>query len=396
VSLRNHYTGRIAPDVRTARERLAALRREQVRLHDAVPEVMVMEELPEPRPAYILKRGEYALRGEEVGAGTPGILPAFPAGLPRNRLGLARWSTSPSNPLTARVAVNRLWQQMFERGLVETSDNFGSTGAVPTHPELLDWLAVTFVEDGWDTKALLREIALSATYRQSSRADEALRTRDPQNLLLARAPARRLTAEMLRDQALFAAGLLVEKRGGPPVKPYQPPGLWEEIAMGRPKYEQGTGEDLYRRSLYTFLKRTVPPPSMTTFDATDRATCTVRRQATSTPLQALVLLNDPQQLEAARFLGARMLTEAGAKPAEQVAHGFRLLAGRAPTLAETGVLVRALAEQEAVFAEHPAEADALLAIGESRVAAPLPPSRLAAATMVASLLLNHDEVVFRR
>jgi hypothetical protein len=166
--------------------------------------------------------------------------------------------------------------------------------------------------------------------------------------------------------------------------------------MGRPKYEQGTGEDLYRRSLYTFLKRTVPPPSMTTFDATDRATCTVRRQATSTPLQALVLLNDPQQLEAARFLGARMLTETGAEPADQVAHGFRLLAGRAPTPAETGVLVRALAEQEAVFAEHPAEADALLAIGESRVTAPLPPTRLAAATMVASLLLNHDEVVFRR
>ena len=245
-------------------------------------------------------------------------------------------------------------------------------------------------------KRFLREIALSATYRQSSRASDALRARDPQNLLLARAPARRLTAEMLRDQALFASGLLVEKLGGPPVKPYQPPGLWEEIAMGKPMYEQGSGEDLYRRSLYTFLKRTVPPPAMMTFDASDRSNCTVRRQATSTPLQALVLLNDPQQLEAARLIGARMLGEGGDDSGTQVAHAFRLLTGRAPTNVETNTLAQALAEQEQIFAGNPADAEALLAIGEARIDPRLPPTRLAAATMVASMLLNHDETVMRR
>jgi len=396
TALRDHYERTSARGLRFALDQLAALRREVVRRYDAIPEVMVMEELPEPRHAHVLLRGGYDERGPLVTADTPAVLPSFPEDLPRNRLGLSRWATSPDNPLTARVAVNRLWQQMFERGIVETSDNFGVTSSVPTHPELLDWLAVEFVERGWDMKAMLREIALSATYRQSSRADPSLRARDPLNLLLARAPARRLTAEMLRDQALVASGLLVEKLGGPPVKPYQPPGLWEEIAMGKPRYEQGTGDDLYRRSLYTFLKRTVPPPSMMTFDAADRANCTVRRQATSTPLQALVLLNDPQLLEAARFIGARMLQEGGTAPREQVAYAFRLVTSRPATEAETSTLVQAFAEQEELFASHPESAADLLALGEKPVTAPLPPARLAAATLVASTLLNHDEAVMRR
>jgi hypothetical protein len=223
-----------------------------------------------------------------------------------------------------------------------------------------------------------------------------LRARDPHNLLLGRSPARRLTAEMMRDQALAISGLLVDKIGGPPVKPYQPPGLWEEIAMGKPKYEQGTGEDLHRRSLYTFLKRTVPPPAMITFDATDRSNCTVRRQATSTPLQALALLNDTQLIEAARFIGERMLKEGGSTPAEQAHFAFRTVTSRAPTPREVVSIEGALLEQEKIFAQDPEAAAKLLSIGEAPADATLPAARLAAATMVASALLNHDETVMRR
>jgi hypothetical protein len=318
------------------------------------------------------------------------------ADLPHNRLGLAKWATSPENPLTARVTVNRLWQMMFERGLVETSDNFGVAGAPPTHPALLDWLAVELVGSGWNVKAMLREMALSATYRQSSHASEALRARDPDNRLLARAPARRLTAEMIRDQALAAGGLLVEHIGGPAVKPYQPPGLWEEIAMGKPHYDQGTGDDLHRRSVYTFLKRTVPPPALITFDASDRSNCTVRRQATSTPLQALALLNDTQLLEAARFIGARMLLEGGSTRAEQARYGFELVTSRPPRDTELSSLMAALAEQETLFTADPNAADKLLTIGEARAPANLPRPQLAAATMLATELLNFDEAVMRR
>jgi hypothetical protein len=394
-TLQEYFFRAVSPEIRDAREELTRRRREQVRLYDAIPEVMVMEELPEPRAVYVLERGSYDQPKERVPAATPGVMPPLPPGAPRNRLGLAQWATSPGNPLTARVAVNRLWQFMFERGLVETSDNFGLTGENPTHPELLDWLAVEFARN-WDIKALLRQIALSATYRQSSQASPESRERDPQNRLLARAPTRRLSAEMLRDQALEVSGLLVDQRGGRPVKPAQPPGLWEEIAMGKPTYVPGTGEELHRRSLYTFIKRTVPPPAMITFDATDRANCTVRRQATSTPLQALVLLNDVQFFEAAKFLGARVLREGGALPAEQVAFAFRLVTNRPPTERETATLVRLLAEQEERFAADPAAAAQLLAVGEPLAPSSLPASRLAAATLMASALLNHDEAVMRR
>lgn len=397
AALKVHYLRTADPGVQTALANLATARRAWVGDYDRVQDVMVMEELPQPRAAHILKRGNYDQPGEPVTAATPAVFAALRPDAPRNRLGLAQWSTDPANPLTARVAVNRLWQMLFERGLVETSDNFGLTGSTPSHPGLLDWLAVELVARKWDMKMLLRELVLSATYRQSSRATPEQRARDPQNLLLARAPARRLTAEMLRDQALAASGLLVEKLGGPPVKPYQPPGLWEEIAMGKPKYEQSKGDDLHRRSLYTFLKRTVPPPSMITFDATDRSNCTVRRQATSTPLQALALLNDVQLLEAARFVGARMIREGGATSATQVNYGFRLVTGRTPTPGEIAALEAGLLEQEAIFAAEPAEATKLLTIGETRVSGdPLPPAKLAAATMIASALLNHDEAVMRR
>jgi hypothetical protein len=384
------------PAVREAAAALATARRAWVKTYDAVQDIMVMEELPQPKRAFVLERGDYDRRGVEVQADTPHVLPPMVQGLPRNRLGLAQWATAPENPLTARVAVNRFWQMLFERGLVESTDNFGLAGTPPSHPELLDALAAEFVRSGWDVKGLLRTIVLSQTYRQSSRAGAELRARDPQNLLLARAPARRLTAEMIRDQALAASGLLVEKIGGPAVKPYQPPGLWEEIAMGKPKYEQSKGEGLHRRSLYTFWKRTVPPPAMMTFDATERAVCTVKRQATSTPLQALALLNDTQLLEAARFVGARVLREGGEAPAARVRFAFRLATGRTPNAREVEALEAAWREQEEIFVTDAAGAERVLAVGETKVGGEFPPAQLAAATMVASLLLNHDEAVMRR
>src|SRR6266480_2552478 len=260
-ALLDYYLANVYPPAKQFFADLTALRREQSRLINPIAEIMAMEELPQPKPAYILKRGAYDAPDEPVSADTPKVLPPFPAVAPRNRLGLAQWLLSPENPLMARVTANRAWQMMFGRGIVETSDNFGAQGAVPTHPKLLDWLANDFMASGWNYKALLKRMAMSAAYRQSSKASSELLARDPDNKWLARSPARRLTAEMLRDEALAASGLLAEKIGGPSVKPYQPPGLWE-IAMGNPKYDQGHGENLHRRSLYTFWKRTVPPPVM--------------------------------------------------------------------------------------------------------------------------------------
>ncbi|HEX4613499.1 MAG TPA: DUF1553 domain-containing protein, partial [Urbifossiella sp.] len=336
-TLFDYFVSAVHEPSRKAAGELRAARKALTAFVNPIPEIMVMDELPAPKPAFVLTRGAYDAHGERVTAGTPKVMPPFPADAPRNRLGLAHWLTQPDHPLLARVTVNRAWQAMFGHGLVETADNFGTQGARPTHPELLDWLAREFVTSGWDHKKLLRTIALSATYRQSSRAAPDLLARDPHNELLARGPARRLSAEMLRDQALAASGLLVERLGGPSVRPYQPAGLWEELAMGRPRYDQSRGNDLYRRSLYTFWKRTVPPPGMMTLDAADRSNCSVRRQSTSTPLQALVLLNDVQFVEAARFVGQRMLREGGRTPAEQTSWAFRLLTGRRPTDAERAV-----------------------------------------------------------
>ena len=416
-----YYVSAVHEPTRAAAKELRAARKAYTAAINPIPEIMVMEEMPTPKPAFILKRGAYDAHGDAVTADTPKVMPPFPKDVPRNRLGLARWLTDPEHPLLARVTVNRAWQMMFGRGLVETADNFGTQGARPTHPELLDWLARDFVDPGssppsfpgkgagglgsekgfgsstpWDLKRLLKRIAMSATYRQSSKASPDLLARDPQNDLLARGPVKRLTAEMLRDQALSVSGLLVEKIGGPSVKPYQPAGLWEEIAMGRPRYDQGKGVDLYRRSLYTFWKRTVPPPAMATFDAADRSVCSVKRQSTSTPLQALVLLNDVQFVEAARFVGQRMLKEGGKTTAEQAAWGFRLITGRTPTDPERAVLSRLLAEQKSLFEKDPAAAKKLLAVGEKPADTGLPPADLAAATVLATVLFNHDEAVSRR
>jgi hypothetical protein len=358
--------------------------------------MMVMKEMARPKPAFVLKRGGYDARGEQVYANTPAILPPFPSGQPTNRLGLAHWLTAPENPLTARVTVNRAWQMMFGKGIVETSDNFGSQGSQPTHPELLDWLALNFIDTGWDMKRLLKQIALSATYQQSSRADAQAQARDPSNQLLARGPERRLTAEMLRDQALSASGLLVEKLGGPSVKPYQPEGLWEEIAMGRPHYDQGHGDDLHRRSLYTFWKRTVPPPVMITFDSASRNVCTARRQETSTPLQALALLNDTQIIEASRLVSEKMLMQGGKDLDDEIAWAFRVITSRNPRTAEKAILKQLFNEQREIFAANPEAAAKLEKIGEVKNSEGLNAAELAAGTVLAEAIFNHDDAVMRR
>ncbi len=395
ASLFAYYLARVDPASMAARTDLAAARDAERKAVEPIPEAMVMRELSSPKPAYLLERGVYDSHGPEVTADTPGALPAFPAGAPRNRLGLAQWLLDPEHPLTARVTVNRFWQMMFGRGLVETSDNFGLQGTLPSHPTVLDGLARGFIAGGWNVKALLKEIALSHTYRQDSTASPDLFSRDPDNLLLARGPARRLSAEMLRDQALAVSGLLSEKIGGPSVKPYQPAGLWEEIAMGKPKYEPARGPDLYRRSLYTFWKRTVPPPAMVTFDAAERSLCSVRRQSTSTPLQALALLNDVQIVEAARAAAERALKAPG-NDAERVRALFRSITSRWPTAPEVEILQRLLAEQRSLFESDEAAARLLLTNGESPADPLLSPAQLAATTVLAQAILNHDEAVMRR
>ncbi len=383
------------PGVKAAAE-LTAMRKAENDLVTPIPEIMAMQELPSPKPAFVLNRGAYDAPGDPVTANTPAFLPRFPVDAPRNRLGFAKWLLDPGNPLTARVTVNRAWQQMFGAGLVETSDNFGTQGSQPTNQPLLDSLALEFSGPmRWDMKRLLKTIALSATYRQSSRAAPDLLASDPANALLARGPSRRLTAEMLRDQALFASNLLVEHLGGPSVKPYQPDGLWD-VAMGNPTYDQDKGDGLYRRSLYTFWKRTVPPPAMMVFDSADKSNCTVKRQSTSTPLQALTLLNDPQIVEAARFVSQRMLIDGGATLDERIAWGFRLVTGRGANSRELAVLKQLYAEQRDLFAVDPDAMAKLLKVGEKPNNEELDRVELAAGTVLAIALFNHDAAVMRR
>ena len=375
---------------------LTELRKEENTLVMSIAEVMVMNELATPKPAFVLKRGSYDAPLDKVTAATPAFLPPFPSDEPRNRLGLARWITASTNPLTGRVIVNRAWQQMFGRGIVETSENLGTQGAQPSNQDLLDALARAFVDDmHWDMKRLLKSIALSQTYRQSSRASSDLLQRDPDNKLLARQAARRLSAEMLRDQALFDSNLLVEKIGGPSVKPYQPDGLWS-VALGNPHYDQDKGEGLYRRSLYTFTKRSVPPPAMSVFDAADKNICTARRQSTSTPLQALTLLNDIQINEAARFVAQRMLTEAGPTTDNRVAWAFNTITGRQANDRELAILRRLFTEQHDLFTRDPVAADRLLSVGEKPNDKTLDPVDLAAGTVLAVALFNHDAAIMRR
>jgi len=379
------------PDIRQSRERLVQLRREKERLIESFPTTMVMREMPVPRDTFVLIRGEYDKHGAKVTPGVPRSLPPLPGNYPNNRLGLARWLVDPGNPLTARVAVNRYWQMLFGVGLVKTVEDFGSQGEWPTHPELLDFLADEFVRTGWDTKALLKTIVLSATYRQSSKVTRELLQRDPENRLLARGPRIRLSAEMVRDQALFASGLLVEKIGGPSVKPYQPASLWKELADT--VYKPDKGENLYRRSLYTFWKRTVAPPDMIAFDAAGRETCIVRQTRTNTPLQALTLMNDITYVEASRVLAQRVLNEGGTMPEQRLSWMFRLLTARLPRPGELKILRANLHQHRTRYGKDRQAALQLVTVGEAKRDEKLDVAELAAYSAVANLILNLDETI---
>ncbi len=399
-ALRAYFLTYAAPaDLRKTYLELKDLQREKEDLDWTVPNAMVMQEMDAPRETAILGRGDYRNRGEVVAPGVPAVLPAFGKDLPLNRLGLAKWLVDPANPLTARVSVNRYWQLHFGTGIVKTAEDFGSQGEPPSHPLLLDWLATEFVRTNWDIKAMQRLMVTSAAYRQSSRVTQELQERDPENRLLARGPRFRLPAEMVRDNALAASGLLVEKVGGASVMPYQPKGLWEETAYGdvysAQTYKQGHGDDLYRRSMYTFWKRTSPPPALITFDSPDREKCTARRTVTNTPLQALVLLNDPTYIEAARVLAEKTIREGGTDPARRIRYAFRLATARDPNAKELQVLRELERTESAEYRRNEDAARKLVGVGEAKADSKLDAGELAAWTTVASTILNLDETITR-
>jgi len=361
---------------------------------------MIMADNPEEkmRVTYVLNRGAYdqPIEDEVIEPGTPAALPPMPADSPANRLGLAQWLFEPEHPLTARVAANQVWQLLFGKGIVTTPADFGSQGAFPTHPALLDFLAVEFRESGWDVKELVRKIVLSGTYRQSSHRPPESREYDPENVWLTRAPRHRLPAEFIRDNALALSGLLDGRMGGPGVKPYQPPGLWAEVGLGgNPKFVQDTGEKLYRRSLYTYWKRSAPPPAMQIFDAPTRESCTMQRPTTNTPLQALAAMNDVQMVEAARHFAERMVHEGGATPEERSAWAFEQATARPPNEVERAALLDLYREGKAGYGTARDEAEELLAVGDSERDTSIAADEHAALTLVASLILNLDETMTR-
>jgi hypothetical protein len=437
LKMLNAWLERDAPaQLRQLWKKLRELKQQRAKLEAEVSTLMVMQEMPEPRQTYLLRRGAYDLPGEKVERGLPIVFPSMPADFPNNRLGLARWLVNPNHPLTARVTVNRFWQMFFGSGLVRTVEDFGSQGELPSHPELLDWLAVEFMSgragkeresgrageresllstqhsalrtsshsalstqhsNAWDVKALLKTMVMSATYQQASKAPPELLQKDPQNRLLARGSRVRLSAEMIRDQALFVSGLLVEKLGGPSVKPYQPEGLYKDMVFSNmTAYDQDRGEGLWRRSLYTFWKRTVMPPSMHVFDAASRESCTVRETRTNTPLQALNLMNDVTYVEAARMLAQRAMIEGGKTPESRIRWVFRLVTSRLPDEEEKRVLLDNLDSQLGYFRGNPQEAAKLLATGKKRSDERLNPEELAAYAATASLILNLDETITKQ
>jgi hypothetical protein len=400
AELRTYYRGNVSPLFKTAQGSLADLRKAQKEIDGKIRTTMVMQEMPTPRDTFILIRGQYDKHGEKVTAGVPQALPPLPKDTAHNRLGLAQWLVSRDHPLTSRVIVNRYWQMYFGTGIVKTAEDFGSQGEWPSHPQLLDYLASQFMQSGWDVKGMQRLIVTSAAYRQSSRTTPEMTAKDPENRLLAHGPRVRLPAEFIRDQALAISGLLNDEIGGASVSPYQPAGLWEEL-MSREDgknwtaqtYTQSHGKDLYRRTMYTFWKRTSPPPTLGTFDAPDREVCTVRRSRTNTPLQALVLLNDPTYIESSRKLAERILSEAGPTTDQRLTFVFRLATARPPTPVELDVLRRAYDKQTAKFRASPDLADKLLKVGESPVNEKFDKSELAAWSMISSIILNLDETI---
>jgi hypothetical protein len=391
-----HALARNNPAYAQALKELLDLRAEENDLIMKVRQIMVMKELPEQKPTHILHRGAYDAPREAVFPDTPERVFPFPPEYPKNRLGLARWLIDERNPLVSRVTVNRFWQLFFGNGLVVTAEDFGSQGQAPTHPELLDWLSRRLMDSGWNVKELCRLIVLSSTYRQSTVPHD-MRTYadDPDNRLLARGPRFRLAAEQIRDNALAVSGLLVEKVGGPSVMPYQPAGLWEESGTGK-SYNQAKGEGLYRRSLYTFWRRTSPPPSQMTFDATTREVCIARRERTATPLQALVLLNDPQFVEAARVLAEKLIKERGDDVDARIETAFRLLTSRVPNDRERTILTQLYTEQHSHYGANTEGAAALLGVGESPRDAQLDPADHAAMAELVLTIMSFDECVTKR
>ena len=389
--LENHAS----KEIKNAARDIEISKRREKELEEQIPTVMVMEDMDNPRDTFILRRGQYDKPGERVGPDVPAIFPSLPYGAQNNRLGLAQWLVDDEHPLTARVAVNRYWQMRFGTGIVRTMEDFGSQGERPSHPDLLDWLATEFMRTGWDVKRMQRLIVSSATYRQSSEINPNSETQKPQSLdptnrLLWRGPRFRMTAEAIRDQALAASGLLFEKIGGPSVKPYQPEGLWKEIATDQ-EYALAKGGDLYRRSVYTYWKRTVSPPTMAAFDAPSREACTVRRSRTNTPLQALAIMNDPTFTEVSRALAERVMKEA--EPEQRITLAFRMLTGRRPNACEITILTRGFEFHLDRYRKDIEEARRLVSVGKLKYDKALNVADLAAYTTIASLILNLDETI---
>lgn len=380
------------------REQLAAVQKERTDFDGTVPSTFVFNDLPQPRESFVMTRGQYDKPGEKVEPGTPAVLPPLQkSGARANRLDLAKWIVAKENPLTARVAVNRMWQQVFGTGLVRSSHDFGTQGELPSHAELLDWLAIWFQENQWDVKKLMRLMLTSATFRQQSAAPAERWAADPENRRLARGPRFRLDAEQLRDQALFVSGLIRLQMGGKGVNPYQPPNIWEPVGFGGSNtrfYQQGTGDALYRRTLYTFFKRTAPHPLLVNFDAPNREQSCIRRERSNTPLQALQLMNDVQHYEAARAFVQRIMVAADT-PERRIAWAFRSVLAREPDAAESAVVMELLTHQLARYQAKPEDAQKAITFGESKPAPGLSPPDLAAWSMVANLILNMDEAIVR-
>ncbi len=391
------YLARMDDEYASLQKNIADQSKERSAFEESIPAVMVMREMSPPRETFVLNRGQYDQPSDKVTAGVPAVIATRTNAEVRNRLELARWLVEPINPLTARVAVNRWWQSYFGVGLVKTAEDFGVTGEVPSHPQLLDFLAMTLIQSGWDVKALNKAIVMSATYRQSSAITPEGLERDPENRMLARGARFRLPAESIRDNALAISGLLVEHVGGASVKPYQPEGLWEDVTVERRgKYVVDSGEGLHRRSLYTFWKRTCPPPSMMSFDAPNREVCLARRARTNTPLQSLVLLNDPTYVEAARALAQAMIRDGGSSMSDRIHAGYRRALARDAFQAEIRILSGLAAEAQVRFRAEPARAQAYNAVGELQVDSTIDPIEVAVWGIVASALLNLDETISKR
>lgn len=390
ADLRSYYQIAVAPGVQQAEREIKQLRTQLSDSTANIPELMVMQEAKKPKKSHVLIRGNYDTPGEEVFPNTPNAILPFPKNLPRNRYGLAQWLTHPDHPLTARVAVNRLWQNFFGAGLVKTAEDFGNQGEMPSHPKLLDWLAIYFRESGWDVKKLNKLLVMSATYQQDSRSGAAAREKDPENRLLAHGPAHRLSAEMLRDNALTASGLLNTQIGGKSVKPYQPEGLWE---INSASYSPDWGNAIYRRSLYVIVKRSVPNPTLSTFDAPSRSYCVIRRQQTNTPLQALVTLNDPTFVEAAKVMGEQMAKDNGR---EAIASAYRKLTGRRPQKEEMDLLTDLQQREYEKFKQHPQKAKGWLHAGQYQTDRSLDSLLIAANAAVANTILNSDASLTKR